>query len=219
VRESAVWQKTRHANWSGLGKAIVAQWKLMLMLTLLMTMFNFSSHGTQDLYPTFLKSPPWNFSPQRVGSIVAISMVGAILGGVLFGLISDRVGRRRAMILAFSGALLCIPLWAFAPSARLLVLGAFLIQFMVQGAWGVVPAHINELSPDNIRGFLPSFSYQCGVLIAGTIAYIEAWLQDHRHLSPAWAMASCAAVIFVLAIVVVACGREKSGVEFGQKSA
>ena len=214
VKESEVWERTRHANWSELGRGIVSHWKLLLYLTLLMAMMNFASHGTQDMYPTFLEKD-WGFSPEKRAVVTAISMVGAITGGILFGLLSDRWGRRRAMILAFALAVLAIPLWAFAPSLALLVTGAFLMQFMVQGAWGVIPAHITELSPDSVRGFLPGFAYQCGVLIAGSIAYIEAVFA--AHTSYAKAMALVALVVFSIAAVVAGLGRERRGITFGSK--
>src|SRR4029079_15444415 len=116
--------------------------------------------GTQDLYPTFLKSDhKLEEHPKTVGNITAITQVGSIIGGLAFGFLSDRIGRRRAIISAFLGAVLCVPLWAFAPTGNLVLLavGGFMIQFMVQGAWGVVPAHLMELSPDSVRGFLPGF--------------------------------------------------------------
>ena len=117
------------------------------------------------------------------------------------------------MILAFACAILIIPLWAFAPSLALLIAGAFLMQFMVQGAWGVIPAHITELSPDSVRGFLPGFAYQCGVLIAGTVAYIEAVFA--ARTSYARAMALVALVVFTVAAVVAGLGRERRGITFG----
>jgi SHS family lactate transporter-like MFS transporter len=212
VKESEVWEQTRHANWSELGRGIASHWKLLLYLILLMTMMNFASHGTQDMYPTFLERD-WKFSPQTRAIITGISMVGAIIGGVLFGLLSDRWGRRRAMILAFVLAICVIPLWAFAPTLALLVVGAFLLQFMVQGAWGVIPAHIMELSPDSVRGFLPGFAYQCGVLIAGTVAYIEAVFASRTTYANA--MALVALVVFILAAVVAGLGRERRGITFG----
>jgi SHS family lactate transporter-like MFS transporter len=212
VKESEVWQKTRHPNWSSLGRAICSHWKLFLYLTLLMMMMNFCSHGTQDMFPTFVKRF-WNRSPTQVAVIVAISMVGAILGGTLIGFLSDRFGRRRTMITAFILAIACVPLWAYAPSVTLLAVGAFLIQFMVQGAWGIIPAHLSELSPDSVRGFLPGFAYQCGVLLAGSVAYIEAILAERT--SYANAMALTAFVVFTLAAVVVALGREQKGIQFG----
>ena len=140
--------------------------------------------------------------------------VGALLGGIFFGLYSDRVGRRRAMVTALLLAIVMIPLWAYAPTTALLVLGAFLMQFMVQGAWGVIPAHITELSPDSVRGFLPGFAYQCGVLLAGSVAYIEAVFA--RHTSYANAMALTAFTVFTLGAIVVALGRERRGATFGQ---
>src|SRR5438876_3400688 len=147
VRESAVWEKTRAESWSHLGRGIASQWRLFLYLVALMMMMNFVSHGTQDMYPTFLRRD-WGFTPQRRALLTALSMVGALTGGVLCGLYSDRLGRRRTIVLALTGAFLVIPLWPFAPALPLLVVGAFLMQFMVQGAWGVIPAHITELSPD-----------------------------------------------------------------------
>ena len=120
------------------------------------------------------------------------------------------------MVMAFGGAILCIPLWAFSPagSLPLLALGGFLIQFMVQGAWGVVPAHLTELTPDNVRGFLPGFGYQCGALIAGTIPYLQERLAEH-HPRPV-VMSITSAVIFVVAMVVVALGPERRAIAFGR---
>jgi SHS family lactate transporter-like MFS transporter len=212
VKESEVWRKTRQSNWGSLRREILSHWKLFLYLTLLMMMMNFASHGTQDMFPTFLQRH-WGMAAQQRAVITGISMVGAILGGTLVGFLSDRFGRRRAMITALVLAIACIPLWAYAPSLTLLVVGAFLIQFMVQGAWGIIPAHLSELSPDSVRGFLPGFAYQCGVLLAGSVAYIEALLAEHT--SYANAMALTALVVFTLAAIVVALGREKKGIEFG----
>jgi SHS family lactate transporter-like MFS transporter len=212
VKESEVWEKTKHGSWSELGRGIVSNWKTLLYLTLLMAMMNFASHGTQDMYPTFLERD-WGFSPQKRAALTAFSMVGAITGGIVFGMLSDRWGRRRAMILAFVCAILVTPLWAFAPSLGLLITGAFLLQFMVQGAWGVIPAHITELSPDSVRGFLPGFAYQCGVLIAGSVAYIEAIFA--AHTSYAKSMALTALIVFSLAAIVAGLGRERRGITFG----
>ncbi len=212
VKESEVWKKTRHENWSQLGRSIASHWKLFIYLVLLMMMMNFVSHGTQDMYPTLLKRQ-WGFSPQKVAAVTALSMVGAILGGVVFGLLSDRFGRRRSMIAALICALAVIPLWAFSASLGGLVLGGFLMQFMVQGAWGVIPAHLTELSPDSVRGFLPGFAYQCGVLLAGFVAYIEALFA--QRMSYATAMALTAVTVFVGAILITALGRERHGIRFG----
>jgi SHS family lactate transporter-like MFS transporter len=212
VKESEVWKETRHENWAQLGRAIISHWRLFIYLTLLMMMMNFVSHGTQDMYPTLLKRH-WQFSPQKVATVTAVSMVGAICGGLFFGMLSDRFGRRRSMIAALICALAVIPLWAFAPSLILLITGGVLMQFMVQGAWGVIPAHLSELSPNSVRGFLPGFAYQCGVLLAGSVAYVEAIFA--QHTSYATAMALTAVTVFTGAIVVTALGREQRGIHFG----
>jgi SHS family lactate transporter-like MFS transporter len=212
VKESEVWQRSRERSWSGLGRAIVRHWRLFLYLTGLMAMMNMVSHGTQDLYPTFLQRD-WHFTPERRAALTALSMVGALLGGVLVGLVSDRLGRRRSIALALVGAVVVIPLWAFAPSLTLLVAGAFLMQFFVQGAWGVIPAHITELAPDAVRGFLPGFAYQCGVLLASAIAYVEAVAAVGR--SYAEAMAITAGIVFVVCAVVALVGPERRGIAYG----
>jgi len=212
VKESAVWQKTKAESWRGLGRAIVSNWKLFLYLTALMMMMNFASHGTQDMYPTFLKEQR-GFSPRQVATIAIIYNLGALIGGIIFGWLSDRFGRRRGMMTALSLAIGVIPLWAYAPSTGWLVFGAFLMQFMVQGAWGVIPAHITELSPDSVRGFLPGFAYQCGVLLAGSVAYVEALFA--RHLSYSTAMALTALTVFAVGVVVIGFSREQRGAQFG----
>jgi SHS family lactate transporter-like MFS transporter len=212
VRESEVWERTRHGSWADLGRGIVSHWRMFLYIWVLMTMMNFVSHGTQDLYPTFLQRD-WGFTPRDRALLTAFSMVGALAGGILCGLYSDRIGRRRTIVLALAGALLVIPIWAFPPTALLLPLGAFLMQFMVQGAWGVIPAHLTELSPDAVRGFLPGFAYQCGVLVAGSVAYLEALFA--ARLSYTWAMATTAATVFVLCAVVALLGPERRGAVYG----
>src|SRR2546428_747798 len=212
VQESEVWRATRHESWTGLGRAIAGNLKLFLYITVLMWMMNMVSHGTQDMYPTFLQRD-WGFTPTQRATLTALSMVGALCGGVICGLYSDRLGRRRTIALALSGAVAVIPIWAFAPSLPLLVAGAFVMQFFVQGAWGVIPAHITELSPDSVRGFLPGFAYQCGVFLAGYIGYAEARVAE--HLNYAWAMALVAATVFVLGAVVAVLGPERRGVAFG----
>ncbi|MDB4950732.1 MAG: major facilitator superfamily 1 [Gemmatimonadetes bacterium] len=216
VKESEVWERTRHKTWGGLGRGIVGNWKLFLYLVLLMAGMNFASHGTQDMYPTFLQRD-WHFNPQQRALLTALSMVGAICGGILVGHLSDRYGRRRAIAGALFGGILMIPLWAFAPSVALLAVGAFAMQFMVQGAWGVIPAHITELSPDSVRGFLPGFAYQCGVLIAGAVAYVEAVFA--QRMTYAQSMGMVALTVFSFAAVVALLGRERKGHAFGEEVA
>ncbi len=212
VKESEVWEKTRSANWSQLGRTLLANWKLFLYIAVLMMAMNLVAHGSQDMYPTFLERQ-WGFGVGTRSLVTGISMLGAIAGGTLFGLMSDRIGRRRAMITALAIALVVIPLWAFAPSIPLLICGAFFMQFMVQGSWGVIPAHLAELSPDAVRGFLPGFGYQCGVLLASGISYLQTLLA--RNYSYSWAMAGTAAIVIVMAIVATALGHERKAVEFG----
>jgi SHS family lactate transporter-like MFS transporter len=215
VKESEVWKKTREESWSGLGRAVVSNWKLFAYLVLLMTMMNFASHGTQDMYPTFLERQ-WHMGPSARSAITGFSMIGAIVGGMVVGFFSDRYGRRRAIILALAAGVLVVPLWAYSPSIGLLVLGAFLMQFMVQGAWGVIPAHLAELSPDSVRGFMPGFAYQCGVLLASSVAYLEAVFAKRQ--SYATAMALTAVTVFILAAIVAAIGRERRAAVFGEKA-
>jgi SHS family lactate transporter-like MFS transporter len=165
------------------------------------------------MYPTFLERQ-WHIGPSQRSVITGISMIGAIIGGIVMGLLSDHYGRRRVMVSALLGGILMVPLWAYAPSTALLVLGAFLVQFMVQGAWGIIPAHLSELSPDSVRGFMPGFSYQCGVLVASSVVYIEAVFA--KTMSYATAMSLTAVTVFALAAIVAASGKERKGQVFGE---
>ncbi len=210
VVESEAWHQSR-VEWATYRAAIFKNWRLFLYLAGLMAMMNFISHGTQDLYPTFLQKQR-HFDVTTTAIVSAISMVGAIVGGLAFGQLSERLGRRRTMVRAVLLAVLIIPLWIWAPSLGLLMLGAFLMQAMVQGAWGVIPVHINELSPPQLRGFFPGFAYQTGVLIASTIAYIEAVLGE--HFSYATSMAGLAAIVLLIGAVVIWLGPEAKGVAF-----
>jgi SHS family lactate transporter-like MFS transporter len=214
VKESAVWQsevKSRQP-WREQFREIVSHWKLFLYLLLFMTMMLFASHGTQDMYPTFLQRQ-WHFGPSQRATITAISGIGAIIGGIIVGHLSDKWGRRKAIVLAFFLGALVIPLWAYAPNTILLVVGAFLMQFMVQGAWGVIPAHLSELSPDSVRALLPGFAYQSAGIIASSVVYIEAVYA--QKTSYATAMALTAISVFVLASITALLGRERHGHKFG----
>ena len=215
VQESEAWHQAR-TNWSTYRSAIFGNAKLFLYLVALMAMMNFISHGTQDMYPTYLQKQR-HYSGDSTALVTAISMVGAILGGLIVGHFSDRFGRRRSAIVAALLAVCVIPLWVFAPTMTLVMVGAFLMQFMVQGAWGVIPAHINELSPPQARGFFPGFAYQCGVLIASSIGYIEAVLGE--HFTYAAAMGGLAATVFILGAVVIWAGPEAKGVSFVKSEA
>ncbi len=210
VLESEAWHQSR-VEWATYRTAIFRNWRLFLYLAGLMAMMNFLSHGTQDLYPTFLQKQR-HFDVTTTAIVSAISMVGAIVGGLMFGQLSERLGRRRTMVRAVLMGVVIIPLWIWAPNLGLLMVGAFLMQAMVQGAWGVIPVHINELSPPQLRGFFPGFAYQTGVLIASTIAYIEAVLGE--HFSYATSMAGLAAIVLLIGAVVIWLGPEAKGVAF-----
>jgi SHS family lactate transporter-like MFS transporter len=212
VKESEVWQKNKADSWGHLARGLLRHWPIFFYLVALMAMMNLASHGTQDLYPTFLQRYR-GFGVSDKSNLAAISMIGAIIGGVFFGRLSDRIGRRWAIIFAFIGALVFVPLWALPSGVGMLALGAFALQFMVQGAWGVIPAHINELSPNHIRGSMPGFAYQCGNLVASYITILETSLATKHNYAAV--MAGSAATIFVVAIFVTAVGRERRGEQFG----
>ena len=211
VKETEAWKSNRSVNWKEYGNAIKKNWKLFLYLVLLMSMMNLISHGTQDLYPTFLQKQK-NFDPHQTAVITMISMVGAILGGLFFGYLSDFYGRKKMMAVAVVLALLLIPLWLLAGGSFFIALGAFGMQFMVQGAWGIIPAHINELSPGPVRGFFPGFAYQLGVLIAAAVPYVEATLAE--NLGYATAMEIAAGSVLAVGAIIILAGPEARGIHF-----
>ncbi|RNI40310.1 MFS transporter [Hanamia caeni] len=211
VKETEAWKANRSLSWKEYGNAIKKNWKLFLYLVLLMSMMNLISHGTQDLYPTFLQKQK-NFDPHETAVITMISMVGAILGGLFFGYLSDFYGRKKMMAIAVVLALLLIPLWLLAGGSVLIALGAFGMQFMVQGAWGIIPAHINELSPGPVRGFFPGFAYQLGVLIAAAVPYVEATLAE--NLGYATAMEIAAGSVLAVGAIIILAGPEARGIHF-----
>jgi len=213
VKESEVWERTHSKDWSNLWATIRSNLKVFLYLVLFLTCMGFSGHGTQDMYPTFLKTQR-GFSAQGAAIMTMIANLGALTGGILVAMISDRIGRRRSIATGLGIAIVVIPLWVFSPATGMLAAGAFLIQFGVHGAWGVVPAHISELVPDRIRGFMPGFAYQCGIFFAGTITYLQAFFADATSYSNA--MALTALVVFAATAVVASLGPEKRGVVFGR---
>jgi len=213
VTESEVWLKTKVQTWSGLGRTLVKQLPLFLYLTLLMALMNMSSHGTQDLYPTFLQRA-WNLGAGGRSGVTIVSMFGALIGGVVFGHWSQTWGRRKTIIATLLAAVLVIPLWAYAPSLGLLVAGAFLMQVFVQGAWGVIPAHITELAPDQVRGALPGFAYQCGAAIAGLMPSLQTRVAGTLGYPATMALSAGAA--FLICALVTALGKEKRGVVYGE---
>ncbi len=180
--------------------------------------FNSLSHGTQDLYPTFL-TKGHQFGPQTVMLITVAANIGALLGGILFGTWSERIGRRRAIATAALLAIPVIPLWAYSHTVPMLALGGFLMQFMVQGAWGVIPAHLNELSPSAVRGTFPGFAYQLGNLLSSRNVVIQAKLVENRYrgMYPpvlAWTVV----VVATLVAVVTWSGKERRGTDLRNTS-
>src|SRR5271156_6129236 len=212
VPESPSWKPTTAR--SNTLSVLRSHWQLGVYAVLLMTAFNFFSHGTQDLYPTFLEVQH-GLSPHEVGLVAVIYNIGAIIGGISFGSLSERYGRRRIIIIAALLSLLVLPLWAFATSIVWLAVGAFLMQVMVQGAWGVIPVHLNELSPDEARGTFPGFVYQLGNLIASVNATLQAGIAAHYGGDYALALAAGAGTVAVVIAILTALGTEAKGVVFG----
>lgn len=215
VEESPAWLQGRAMRMteSRLGRDIASHAALFAFLVLLMFAFNSFSHGTQDLYPTFLERN-LNFNAHSTATIVIVYNFGALLGGILFGTWSERIGRRRAIVIAALLAIPVIPLWAYSHSAPMLALGGFLMQFMVQGAWGVIPAHLNELSPASVRGTLPGFAYQIGNLLSSRNAVIQARLVETRfggRYPPvlAWTVL----IVASLVAIVTWAGKERRGMD------
>lgn len=221
VPESPVWQRDRsQRKHAGVRLSVLLRQHGLLFVyaALLMTAFNYMSHGTQDLYPTYLEEQR-GFGVNAKSIISIVYATGAICGGTVLGFWSQKWGRRRVIILSAACGMLLIPLWIFAPSTGLLIVGGFLIQFMVQGAWGVVPVHLNELSPPDFRGTFPGLVYQLGNFAAAYAAQQQAWLAEQFRLPDgrpnyALTMAMIQSIVFVAVIVLAAIGPEKRGKEF-----
>jgi SHS family lactate transporter-like MFS transporter len=222
IPESEAWRKRKSSKigeTSNLWSAFLQSPGLFIYAIVLMAAFNFMSHGSQDLYPTFLRvQHHFDFTTTTVLAIIA--NIGAIVGGMLFGTLSQGWGRKRAIITAALIGLLAIPLWAFAPTTALLAVGAFVIQFFVQGAWGVIPVHLNELSPGNVRGTFPGFTYQLGNLISAGAAQMEGAFAKNTFPLPggeadyAKAMAVVMVIVFLAVAIITALGKEKRGIDF-----
>jgi SHS family lactate transporter-like MFS transporter len=213
VEESPAWLQGQARTESHLGKDILSHLGSFLFLVVLMFAFNSFSHGTQDLYPTFLQKN-LHYSPHVVGFIAIIYNIGALLGGILFGTWSEKIGRRKAIVIAALLAIPVIPLWAYSHTIPMLALGGFLMQFMVQGAWGVIPAHLNELSPPEVRGTFPGFAYQLGNLLASRNAVIQAKLVERRYGGSYPPVLSWTVVIIALLVAIVTwSGHEKKGAD------
>ncbi len=209
VPESQAWQRSKPES-AAIWRAIRNNLGSFVYLVVLMTMMNLISHGTQDMYPTFLQREH-GLDPRTVAIVALIYNVGALAGGLAFGYLSDRIGRRRAMVAAALAGVLAVPLWIYPSSLAWLTCGAFVMQFMVQGAWGVIPAHLTELSPPEVRGLFAGLAYQLGVLFAANAAFVEALLAVRMGYGGALAMV--ATIVLIGAAIVIALGHERHGRE------
>jgi SHS family lactate transporter-like MFS transporter len=211
VPESEAWKQHRAPSTGAVLRIVVTQWKSFLYLVLLMTFMMFLSHGTQDLYPDFLGTVH-KLGPAMQSYMAILYNIGAIVGAIIFGQLSEKLGRRVTMICSMSLALLVIPLWAFGASLAVLAIGSFLMQAGVQGAWGIIPVHLSELSPDETRGLVPGLAYQLGILIAAPTNSVEFWLRG--RVGYQWAIAGFEIVTIAVLIVIIALGKERKGRSF-----
>jgi SHS family lactate transporter-like MFS transporter len=215
VHESPAWvagQAPHRASAAEIWGAVKQYFPTFCYLVVLMACFNAFSHGSQDLYPTFLQKQR-GFPASVTGTIAIIMNVGALLGGICFGALSERIGRKRAIMLAAALSLPMILPWAYLQTALTLAVGSFLMQFMVQGAWGIVPAHLNELSPPAVRAMLPGFAYQLGNLAASRLAPIQAGYAEAHGNDYALVLAITMVVVAVALILVTSFGREARAAE------
>jgi len=215
VEESPAWLAGAHARRASPGEvraALVAHFPRLLFLVLLMACFNALSHGSQDLYTTFLQIQH-GYDTSTTGTIAIVYSLWALAVGVFFGALSGRIGRRRAIAIAAALVLPAIPLWAYSTTPSTFAAGGFLMQFMVQGAWGVVPAHLNELSPPSVRAILPGFAYQLGNLAVSKMAPFQAGLAQARGNDYAYVLSWTMGVVAIILVVVTLAGREARGIE------
>ena len=211
VPESPAWEEHRVGSLREIGRAVAGQAKGLVYLVILMTFMMFLSHGTQDLFPDFLKHDR-GVAATTVPIVIIIMNVGAVVGAIIFGHLSQKIGRRYAMICALGLSLCLIPFWAFGTTLVVLAAAAFVMQMGVQGAWGIIPVHLNELAPDSARGLMPGLAYQLGILFAAPTNTIQHALS--KRFGYSWAMAGYEIVVIVTLAVVLALGREERGRSF-----
>ena len=222
VEESPAWLATHRGHGSSAAaqvrprvelKVLFGYLPIFLFLILLMSAFTSFSHGTQDLYPTFLQHD-MHQSPSHTGLIAAFGNIGALLGGVCCGALSEKLGRRRTIVFVSLLAIPMVPLWAWSHSAVMLAAGGFLIQFMVQGAWGIIPAHLNELSPAPVRAVLPGFAYQLGNLLSSRNQIFQQTYADHHNAGALnVALSGTVVVVAIVVATVTALGPEAKGAD------
>ena len=216
VQESPVWLARRaqglrvkeKTDWGKVRGYVPA----FLFLVLIMTAFTAFSHGTQDLYPTFLKRDK-GLIDSMAGKVLVVANLGALLGGICCGTLSERIGRRRTILIASLLALPMIPLWAYSHTAGMLAVGGFCMQFMVQGAWGVVPAYLNELSPAPVRAVLPGLAYQLGNLLMSKNGVLQASLAKRVPGGLRTVFAGTVVVVGLVLAVVTLFGWERKGAD------
>jgi len=210
VPESPAFEASRAHPKPHLWATVTKNWGLVVYMVVLMMCFNLFSHGTQDLYPTFLQKQH-KFDPGTVSWIAIVANIGAIAGGLAFGHISERIGRVNAITVAALIALPALPLWAYASTPALLALGAFVMQVAVQGAWGVIPAHLNELAPGAARATIPAFVYQAGNFLASYNGPFQARIAEANGGNYAFALAVVAGVVAIAIVVVIRFSPERRG--------
>jgi MFS transporter, SHS family, lactate transporter len=211
VPESKAWEEHRVGSVREMGAALRGHAKGFVYLIVLMTFMMFLSHGTQDLYPDFLKESR-HIAPPTVAWVIILMNVGAVVGAIIFGQLSQRIGRRVSMICAIVLSLLVMPFWSFGTTLGVLIAGSFVMQMGVQGAWGIIPVHLNELAPDAVRGLVPGLAYQFGILVAAPTNSIEHALR--ARLGYSWALAGFEIVVMVVLAIVLMLGREERGKSF-----
>jgi SHS family lactate transporter-like MFS transporter len=211
VPESAAWEEHRVGSTREIGAAVGENMRSVGYLVVLMTFMMFLSHGTQDLYPDFLKHSR-GIAATTVPYVAILYNIGAVIGAILFGELSQKIGRRRSMIAALALSVIVMPVWAFGGTLFVLCAGAFLMQMGVQGAWGIIPVHLNELAPDRVRGLIPGLAYQLGILFAAPTNTIEDALRDRVGYS--WALAGFEICVIAVLVVLLLVGRERHGRSF-----
>jgi MFS transporter, SHS family, lactate transporter len=216
VPESPDWLARGHAERRvGIWPVLRQHSGLVIFAAIVMMAFNFFSHGSQDLYPSQFLGAQHKLSTGTISAITIVANIGAMIGGILFGSISQRIGRKWAIVIASLLALPALKLWAFSTTPVMLGIGAFLMQICVQGAWGVVPIYLNELSPATIRGTFPGLVYQLGNFLASANANIQVWLAERFNGDYGMALAIVIGIVAVLIAVLVALGRDPHGTRMG----
>jgi len=212
IDESPAWKERLRTPRLGLLAVLCREWKLAVYAVILMAAFNFFSHGSQDAYPNLFLKVQHGFSTQMASLITAVANIGAICGGLFFGFLSERIGRRRAITIAALIALPVLPFWAFGSTPLILAVGAFLMQVSVQGAWGVIPVHLNELSPADIRATFPGFVYQLGNLLAAVNLNLQVAIAEAHGNNYGLAMAIVIGTMAVVIVLMTVFGPERHGI-------